>query len=261
MSRIKALAGSRVGVASVAAVATAIVAGGVGYASIPDGTGTIHGCYKSAGTSHELKVIDSARTATCPHGYTSLTWNQTGPQGPQGVQGPQGNQGLQGTQGSQGDQGQQGDQGPAGPVGQPNYASCVSNAQATVSPGNNIPIPTCTSAVGFTLNTSSNTITVDSSGVYRIDFTVMANPYPSQAAVAFGPAVNGVEVPDAGCWEANYENYEGDDTPCAGEAMVQLPASSSLSLQSETDGNIVINPENFDGTPLASTQIVIQQVA
>lgn len=173
---------NRLQAAPVGAVLVGSLSAGVSYASIPDSNGVIHGCYKPSNRATTLKVIDTARTAQCPNGYDSITWNQTGPQGPQG------------------------DQGPPGPVGQPNYASCVSNDQATVDPGDIVPISTCTTAVGFTLNTSSNSITVDSSGTYRIDFTVMGNPYPSQDPVAFGPAVNGVEVPDAGCWESNYEN-------------------------------------------------------
>jgi hypothetical protein len=70
----------------------------VGYASIPDGSGTIHGCYKTAGTSHELKVIDTAHTTHCPAGYTSLNWSQTGPTGATGATGAQGPQGTPATQ-------------------------------------------------------------------------------------------------------------------------------------------------------------------
>ena len=56
-------------------------AAGVAYASIPDSSGVIHGCYKK--TRGMLRVIDSA-TTTCGNDETALTWNQTGPQGPTG---------------------------------------------------------------------------------------------------------------------------------------------------------------------------------
>jgi hypothetical protein len=98
VKRIKAMAGSRAVVAIVAAVATAVVIGGVGYASIPNPSGVINGCYKTSGTNHALTVINTAKTAHCPSGYTSLNWSQTGPQGPQGVQGVQGPQGTPATQ-------------------------------------------------------------------------------------------------------------------------------------------------------------------
>jgi hypothetical protein len=57
--------------------------GAVAYASIPGPDGVIHACYKNNNPAQgALIAIDSA--ASCPSGYTSLNWNQTGPQGPQG---------------------------------------------------------------------------------------------------------------------------------------------------------------------------------
>ncbi len=54
----------------------AVVATGVSWASIPDATGQIHGCYKAAGkTTHALSVIDSAATSACPKGMLPLNWN------------------------------------------------------------------------------------------------------------------------------------------------------------------------------------------
>jgi hypothetical protein len=70
---------------------------GVAWASIPDSSGVIHGCYKPQGNGSNtaLGVIDTALSGGhCPTGDTQLTWNQTGPQGPAGAQGPQGSPGL-----------------------------------------------------------------------------------------------------------------------------------------------------------------------
>jgi|HubBroStandDraft_2_1064218.scaffolds.fasta_scaffold281980_2 hypothetical protein len=75
---------SRLGLAVLAAVATAVVVGGVSYASIPDSNGLVHGCYKSAASSngtHKLAVINPATTSACPSGYTGLDWNADGPNG------------------------------------------------------------------------------------------------------------------------------------------------------------------------------------
>jgi hypothetical protein len=94
MSRIKKMKGlvtSRLVMAAIVAViasaAATVVVSGISSASIPDGSGVIHGCYKTSGTVHALKVIDSAVTSSCPAKYTSLNWNQTGPQGPPGPAG------------------------------------------------------------------------------------------------------------------------------------------------------------------------------
>jgi hypothetical protein len=76
---------SRVGVAVSAVVVTAgVVTAGVSAASIPDSAGVIHGCYTNA-APHTLRVVDTATTASCPGGTTSLKWNATGPPGPPGT--------------------------------------------------------------------------------------------------------------------------------------------------------------------------------
>jgi hypothetical protein len=87
----------------VAAVAT--VAAGIAGASIPDGTGNVHACYKR--DSGVLRVIDTdvAGTACKATSEALLQWNVTpphGPAGPQGSQGPPGQQGPKGPQGASG---------------------------------------------------------------------------------------------------------------------------------------------------------------
>src|ERR1043165_3918851 len=83
------------------AAAALLVAVGVAYATIPDGTGVIHGCYAKSGGS--MRVIDASVT-NCAKTETSLNWNVQGPQGAQGPQGPAGTQGPPGPQGSTGPQ-------------------------------------------------------------------------------------------------------------------------------------------------------------
>src|SRR5512140_3773448 len=84
------------------------------FASNPDASGVIHGCYNSINGTQ--RIIDTA-VASCKIGETPIQWNQTGPQGPQGPTGTQGPQGPQGPQGAQGPQGIQGLQGPKGDTG------------------------------------------------------------------------------------------------------------------------------------------------
>jgi collagen triple helix repeat protein len=90
------------------------LAGGVAYATIPDGTGLIHGCYAKSGGA--LRVIDGSVT-NCKTGETSLNWNQAGQPGPPGVQGPKGDKGDPGLQGPKGDTGPAGPQGARGDTG------------------------------------------------------------------------------------------------------------------------------------------------
>lgn len=111
--------GKRTTAAALAAML--VISAGVAYASIPDQSEVIHGCYKAG--DGKLRVIDSGSGDSCLLSEIALDWNQKGPQGPTGPQGvvgptgPQGPQGVQGVQGIQGIQGPQGLQGPAGAGG------------------------------------------------------------------------------------------------------------------------------------------------
>jgi hypothetical protein len=74
-----------------------LVAGGIAYATIPDSSGVIHGCYGKAWPDRGvLRVIDADKSQTCSKFETPLNWSQTGPQGPQGPQGPNGPTGATG---------------------------------------------------------------------------------------------------------------------------------------------------------------------
>jgi hypothetical protein len=108
----------------VAGATTLLVAGaGVAWASIPDSSGVIHGCYSSGGT---LRVIDSA-TSKCKSTEKSLTWNKQGPRGATGPTGPRGATGAQGATGVAGPAG------PPGPAGVSGYV--IKTDSTTLSPG------------------------------------------------------------------------------------------------------------------------------
>jgi hypothetical protein len=78
---------------SLVAVVVGLAAGGIAYASIPDASGVIHGCYNPNGArstgGSALKIIDSA-SASCSNGEQSIAWNQAGPKGATGPTGPRG---------------------------------------------------------------------------------------------------------------------------------------------------------------------------
>jgi hypothetical protein len=101
----------RVPAALAISVGALLVVAGVAYATIPDSSGAIHGCYARSGGS--LRVIDATVT-NCKSGETSLDWNVQGQQGSQGPSGPVGPAGPQGPQGPIGSQGPAGAQGSSG---------------------------------------------------------------------------------------------------------------------------------------------------
>lgn len=86
----------RPGLGVLAIVGALLLAGGVAYATIPDGNGVIHGCYNTnpaRGPLGALRVVDTGQGQTCGTGESTLAWSQTGPRGATGPQGPQGQQG------------------------------------------------------------------------------------------------------------------------------------------------------------------------
>jgi hypothetical protein len=102
--------------ALVVAVAAVVLAlGGVGWASIPDSGGVIHGCYQKE--HGQLRVIDTDKHQSCNHSEIAVSWSQTGPQGATGPQGPAGPAGPAGPKGDTGATGAVGPAGPQGPTG------------------------------------------------------------------------------------------------------------------------------------------------
>jgi len=87
-------------IAFLAVMAIGLLAAGVAWATIPDGSGMIHACDKTVGG--QLRAIDPGTGGTCLSSETALNWPQTPAQGLQGIQGVQGIKGIDGPQGPDG---------------------------------------------------------------------------------------------------------------------------------------------------------------
>ena len=92
----------RTGIVVGVAIVGLAVAGGIAYATIPDSSGMIHGCYSPNGAKAkggtQLYIIDSDQ-ATCSNGQQPIPWGQQGPSGQTGPTGPQGPTGPSGPAG------------------------------------------------------------------------------------------------------------------------------------------------------------------
>src|SRR5262245_55482662 len=80
-----------------------LAAGGIAYATIPDGSGVFHACVKDP--NGNVRLIDpGSRGAAgeCRGNESAVSWSQTGPTGPQGATGPQGPTGGTGPAGATG---------------------------------------------------------------------------------------------------------------------------------------------------------------
>jgi hypothetical protein len=65
---------------AIALTALVVALGGVAYATIPDSSGTIHGCYQKG--NGNLRVVESS--SDCRSSEQALDWNQQGRTGPPG---------------------------------------------------------------------------------------------------------------------------------------------------------------------------------
>jgi len=116
---------------AVAVVAIVVAVGGIAYASIPAGDGTITACYGRS--NGDLRIVDTSQA--CRPNEQSISWNQnggssvpgpTGPEGPAGPQGPTGPGGPSGPAGPAGPTGPQGAKGETGPTGPQGPGSALS---------------------------------------------------------------------------------------------------------------------------------------
>jgi hypothetical protein len=115
--RAKAAIGAAViGVLAAAGTGVAWGAGAL-TSSVPAADGTISVCYSTSGSLKTMYLIDPSTGATCPNGFTLLTFNQKGAQGVSGLTGPTGPTGPTGRSGSSGGSGPSGASGPSGVTG------------------------------------------------------------------------------------------------------------------------------------------------
>ena len=135
--------GRRLLVVVSAVAALALAAGAIAYATIPDASGVIHGCYMKSGGS--LRVFDASVTS-CKSGETELDWNVQGQAGPAGPPGAAGTPGTPGSPGSPG---------PPGPAGSA-VAYAHVNSDGTVD-------------AGHSKNITQANVTHPQAGVYCFD--------------------------------------------------------------------------------------------
>jgi hypothetical protein len=255
------------------------------YASIPDPSGVIHGCYTQVGNEHPFFLIDTAQFATCPPGQLPVSWNVQGPTGPQGAQGPAGPTGPQGIPGATGPTGQQGIQGatgptgpqgsqgatgptgpqgstgatgptgPTGPVGSPQYAYIYDlsppNLATPVFPGTDVPFASNGPTTAGITYASNGHITIAVPGVYRFEFIASVNE-PGQLDLT----QNGTELTST-----VYGRATGT-SEISGQATLAVAANDVITLRNSSGSFVALTfTPNAGGTkPDVAASITIEQV-
>jgi hypothetical protein len=218
-----------------AAVLTVIAGVGIATGAIPDGSGVIHGCYKTNATllgprQGTLRVIDPSKGQQCSGSETPLPFNQAGPQGPKGdtgatgATGAAGQAGPQGPKGDTGATGATGATGPAGPLPGAWYTNCGSPCQ-DVGPGLSNLIPVIIEPVP--------------AGTYSV--TALAAAQPGHAGdevtcqiVASGGTVDDAQAADTGVLQTS------DLSNLTVQGMVTFPANGTITLDCSAAGSAEI---------------------
>ncbi|WP_459566391.1 collagen-like protein [Clostridium sporogenes] len=223
--------------------------------------------------------------ATGLQGITGSTGPQgiTGPTGPQGITGPTGPQGvtgstgLQGITGSTGPQGIAGPTGPIGPQGQagatglqgptgpgvtPSYFNAVTNGGSQdVPPEGEVTFIVALQSGDFNFTPNTSTITVNTAGIYQINYVVTVRPTGGLINVAYAVAINGAEHPLSffGMYSDGLNDTERAEL--TGMFLASIPAGATVTLKNKSTTEDTLAGTGVDNQAINRSAIILQRIA
>ncbi len=128
-------------------------------------------------------------------------------------------EGPQGKIGPQGPPGEMGPQGPAGSGVQPVYFNAViPGGFQTISPEGDVNFLIAYQSGDFSFTPNTAEITVNTGGVYRIDYSLLIRPASGLLNIAYAVAINGLENPTS----TDYLAGTGIDNQAVNHASILL---------------------------------------
>lgn len=111
----------------------------------------------------------------------------------------------------------------------------------------------------FTPNTSE--ITVNTGGIYRIDYSVLARPAAGSINIAYAVAINGREDPLS--FFETYLNGDADPqrTGLTGMFITSIPAGSTVSLRNRSSTTDHLAGTGIDNQAVNHASILLQRIA
>lgn len=111
----------------------------------------------------------------------------------------------------------------------------------------------------FTPNTSE--ITVNTGGVYRIDYSVLARPAAGTINIAYAVAINGVEDPLS--FFGTYHDGAADPqrTGLTGMFITSIPAGSTVTLRNRSSTVDHLAGTGIDNQAVNHASILLQRIA
>ena len=197
---------------------------------------------------------------TGPQGMMGAT-GPTGPQGMMGTTGPTGPQGMMGTTGPTGPQGNTGATGPTGPGVEPAYFNAVYNGGGQqVAPEEAVPFLLAYQSGDFTFTPGSSVITVDTPGIYRIDYEVMLRPSDGVINAAYAVAINGIENPLSFFGSYSSGLADTERVLLSGFFIASIPAGATVSLRNKSSTVDSLAGTGVDNQATNRSSILIQKI-
>lgn len=202
-----------------------------------------------------------------PQGPRGETGPQ-GPAGPRGETGPQGPAGPRGETGPQGPKGETGLQGPAGPQGpagtdtRPVYFNAVMQGGfQDVYPEENINFLIAFQSGDFSFTPNTAEITVNTGGIYRIDYSLLIRPVTGLLNIAYAVAINDIENPLSffGAYSNKFTTI--DRIQLTGMFITSISSGSTVVLRNKSSTEDYLAGTGIDHQAVNHAAILLQKIA
>lgn len=209
----------------------------------------------------------SMRTCFCCPGPQGPAGPQgpMGPMGPMGPAGPAGPRGLAGATGPAGPQGLAGATGATGPTGAgvaPSYFDAAANGGAQdVPPGGEVTFQTAYQSGDFVFSPNTSTITVNTAGVYRVDYALTLRPEDGTVNAAYAVAINGLENPLSFAGVRITGLSDAERIELTGAFLTPIPAGAAVALRSKGSTINHLAGAGVNNQAVNRSAIILQRIA
>lgn len=188
-----------------------------------------------------------------------------GETGPMGMTGPQGETGPMGPAGPKGDTGPQGEPGPIGPAGPgvaPSYFNAVMQGGfQDVSPEGNVNFLLAFQSGDFSFTPNTAEITVNTEGIYRIDYSVLVRPVTELLNVAYAVAIDGLENPLSFFGTYSEKLTTTERIQVTGMFITSIAAGATVTLRNKSSTKDYLAGTGVDNQAVNHASILIQRIA
>lgn len=186
-------------------------------------------------------------------------------EGPPGPPGPKGKPGPAGPQGKPGPAGPQGEIGPPGPPGagvEPSYFNAViSGGFQTIPPEGDVNFLIAYQSGDFSFTPNTAKITVNTGGVYRIDYSLLIRPAAGLLNIAYAVAINGLENPLSFFGTYSNELTDKERTQLTGMFITSIEAGSTVVLRNKSSSADYLAGTGIDNQAVNHASILLQRIA